>query len=46
METTLDLDIVAWFSVPLAREDEPLVKDLIRDCERTVLSLHLPPPVS
>ena len=38
--------IVAWFSAPLAREDEPLVKDLIKDCERIVLSLQLPPPLS
>ena len=38
--------IVAWFSAPLAREDEPLVKDLVKDCERIVLSLYLPAPVS
>jgi hypothetical protein len=38
--------VVAWFSAPLAREDEPLVKDLVKDCERIVLSLHLPPPVA
>jgi hypothetical protein len=38
--------IVAWFSCPAAREQEPLVKDLIKDCERMVLSLHYPPPVS
>ena len=38
--------IVAWFSAPLEREDEPLVKQLVKDCERIVLSLQLPPPVS
>jgi hypothetical protein len=38
--------IVAWFSAPLEREDEPLVKALVKDCERIVLSLQLPPPVS
>ena len=38
--------VVAWFSAPLEREDEPLVKQLVKDCERIVLSLQLPPPVS
>jgi hypothetical protein len=38
--------VVAWFSAPLEREVEPLVKQLIKDCERIVLSLQLPPPVS
>jgi hypothetical protein len=38
--------IVAWFSCPLGREGEQLVKDLIKDCERMVLSLFLPPPMS
>ena len=38
--------IVAWFSAPAVRETEPLVKDLIKDCERIILSLYLPPPVS
>ena len=38
--------IVAWFSAPLPREDEPLVKDLVKDCERMILSLYLPSPVS
>ncbi|MEA2709203.1 MAG: hypothetical protein QOF78_1804 [Phycisphaerales bacterium] len=38
--------IVAWFSAPAAREDEPLVKQLIKDCERIILSLHLPPPIA
>ena len=38
--------IVAWFSAPLAREVEPLVKSLVKDCERIVLSLHLPPPLA
>jgi hypothetical protein len=38
--------IVAWFSAPRFRAQEPLVKDLIKDCERIVLSLHLPSPLS
>ena len=38
--------IVAWFSAPLVRAEEPLVKDLVKDCERIVLSLQLPPPVA
>jgi hypothetical protein len=38
--------IVAWFSCPAGREHEQLVKDLIKDCERMVLSLHLPPPLA
>jgi hypothetical protein len=38
--------IVAWFSAPVEREDEPLVKELVKDCERIVLSLHLPPPLA
>ena len=38
--------VVAWFSAPVEREDEPLVKQLVKDCERIVLSLQLPPPVS
>ena len=38
--------IVAWFSAPAARQDEPLVKELVKDCERIILSLYLPPPVS
>ena len=38
--------VVAWFSCPGGREQEQLVKDLIKDCERVVLSLALPPPVS
>ena len=38
--------IVAWFSAPLAREDETLVKELVKDCERIILSLYLPSPVA
>ena len=38
--------VVAWFSAPLEREEEPLVKALVKDCERIVLTLQLPPPVS
>ena len=38
--------IVAWFSAPVAREHEQLVKDLVKDCERMILSLYLPLPVA
>ena len=38
--------IVAWFSAPVAREDEPLVKELIKDCEQIILSIHFPPPMA
>jgi hypothetical protein len=38
--------IVGWFSCPAFREHEPLVKQLIKDCERMVLSLSLPPPMA
>lgn len=38
--------ISAWFACPVDRETEQLVKDHIRECERMVLSLELPPPMS
>ena len=38
--------IVGWFACPAGREQEQTVKELIRDCERMILSLYLPPPVA
>ena len=38
--------IIAWFSCPAGREQELLVKELIKDCERMILALYLPPPVA
>lgn len=38
--------VVAWFNAPVEREEEQLVKALVKDCERIVLSLQLPPPLS
>jgi hypothetical protein len=38
--------IVAWFACPAMRENEPVVKELVRDCERMVLSVELPPPMA
>ena len=38
--------IAAWFSCPAGREKEQLVKDLIKDCERMIVSLYFPPPVA
>jgi hypothetical protein len=38
--------VVAWFACPADRENEPLVKDHIKECEKMILSLELPPPMA
>jgi hypothetical protein len=38
--------VAAWFACPINRADERSVLQLIRDCDRMVASVRLPPPVS